>query len=137
MMDDTKMALAELLVRVVAGILFFFQGFDKLFNIKMDEVIGTFMQDAQRRHIPRPLVAFISYLTSIIELVGGLLLILGLFSFYASAALCVDLMLITLAFSMMQPMWDLRHVFPRILLLVLILFLLNYNLYSLDYYFNL
>ena len=137
-MEEHNVAIAEFMIRLITGILFFFQGFDKLFNIKMDEVIATFMRDAERRHIPRPMVAFISYLTSLIELIAGFLLIIGLFTNYALLALSIDLVMITLAFSIMQPMWDLKHVFPRVILLT-ILFIIssNYNKISLDYFLNL
>ena len=133
-MIDLKLALAEALVRIFLGILFFFQGYDKLFVIKINEVVNSFLQDAERRHIPLPLVAFISYLTSIIELLGGLMLIVGFYSNYAEVLLGFDLLLICLAFSMMKAMWDLRHVFPRLLLLV-ILFILppHTHFFSLDF----
>ena len=136
-MDNHNLAIAEFMVRVIAGILFFFQGYDKLFNIKMEEVVNTFMQDAERRHIPRPMIAFISYLTSMVELIGGFLLVLGLFTNMAAAFLCLDLVIISLAFSMMQAMWDLKHVFPRVILLFLLLVLpQNCNIFSLDFILN-
>ncbi len=129
-----KLAMAEFLVRVFLGILFFFQGFDKLFVIKMPEVVNSFMKDAERRHIPQGLVATISYFTSIIELIGGASLILGLFSNYAIIFLGLDLIIIAFAFSMMQAMWDLRHVFPRLLLLVILLVLPPHShFFSLDF----
>ena len=137
MMTDYKLAFAELFVRVFAGILFLFQGYDKLFHIKMPEVINTFMQDAEKRHIPRPVVAFISYLTSLIELLGGLCLILGLFTNIALYAIGIDLLLIGFAFSFMQPMWDMKHVFPRLILILILLILPpQANLFSLDNYIN-
>ena len=133
-MIDMKLAMAEFLVRVFLGILFFFQGFDKLFVIKMPEVVNSFMKDAERRHIPHALVATISYFTSIIELIGGALLILGLYSNYAIIFLGLDLIIIAFAFSMMQAMWDLRHVFPRLLLLVILLVLPPHShFFSLDF----
>jgi uncharacterized membrane protein YphA (DoxX/SURF4 family) len=136
-MTTQNLAIAELMVRVIAGILFFFQGYDKLFNIKMEEVVNTFMKDAERRHIPKPMIAFISYLTSLVELIGGFLLILGLFTNMAATALCLDLIVISLAFSMMQPMWDLKHVFPRLILLFLLLALpQNCHFFSLDFLLN-
>ena len=122
-MVDVKLALAEALIRIVLGLLFFFQGFDKLFVIKMPEVVESFMQDARRRHIPRNMVAFLSYFTSLIECIGGLSLILGFFSDYAMIFLSFDLIIITFSFSLMHAMWDLKHVFPRLLLLVILLLL--------------
>lgn len=130
----TNAYVAELLVRVFAGILFFYQGYDKLFRIKIPGVISAFAADADRYHVPRPLLSLVAYYTSIIEFVGGAMLVLGLFTSYALYALGLDLVLVCLAFSYMTPMWDLKHVFPRlVLLLILLLFPPEYQYYSLDY----
>lgn len=126
--------MAELLVRVFAGVLFFYQGYDKLFRIKMPGVISAFTADADRYHVPRPILSLVAYYTSVAELFGGILLIFGFFTSYALYALGLDLVLVGLAFSYMTPMWDLKHVFPRLLLLVvLLLFPPDYHRYSLDY----
>lgn len=130
----TNAYVAELLVRVFAGILFFYQGYDKLFRIKIPGVISAFAADADRYHVPRPLLSLVAYYTSLIEFVGGAMLVLGLFTSYALYALGLDLVLVCLAFSYMTPMWDLKHVFPRlVLLLILLLFPPEYQYYSLDY----
>lgn len=122
-MTDFKLTFAELILRVFAGILFFFQGYDKLFNIKIEGVVNTFMQDAEKRNIPRGMVVFISYITSIIEMIGGLFLVFGLFTDYSLYAIGIDLLMISFAFSFMNPMWDLKYVFPRLLVIVLLLLL--------------
>ncbi len=136
-MTEYKLYIAETLVRVFAGILFFFQGYDKLFKIKMPGVIDTFMADAYRRNISRSFVSLIAYYTSIVEFVGGILLVLGLLSNYALYALGIDLLLVCFAFSFIEPMWDMKHVFPRFLLIILLLLLpLEQNILSLDYLIN-
>lgn len=136
-MAEYKLYIAETLVRVFAGILFFFQGYDKLFKIKMPGVIDTFMADAYRRNISRPFVSLIAYYTSIVEFVGGVLLIFGLLTNYALYALGIDLLLVCFAFSFIEPMWDMKHVFPRFLLIILLLLLpLEQNILSLDYLIN-
>jgi uncharacterized membrane protein YphA (DoxX/SURF4 family) len=136
-MAEYKLYIAETMVRVFAGILFFFQGYDKLFKIKMPGVIDTFMRDASRRNIGRPFVSLVAYYTSIVEFVGGLLLIFGLLNNYALYALGIDLLLVCFAFSFIEPMWDLKHVFPRFLLIILLLLLpLEQNILSLDYLIN-
>ncbi len=136
-MTEYKLYIAETMVRIFAGILFFFQGYDKLFKIKMPGVIDTFMADAYRRNISRSFVSLIAYYTSIVEFVGGILLVLGLFSNYALYALGIDLLLVCFAFSFIEPMWDMKHVFPRFLLIILLLLLpLEQNILSLDYLIN-
>lgn len=136
-MTEYKLYIAETMVRVFAGILFFFQGYDKLFKIKMPGVIDTFMRDASRRNISRPVVSLIAYYTSIVEFAGGILLVFGLLNNYVLYALGIDLLLVCFAFSFIEPMWDLKHVFPRFLLIILLLLLpLEQNILSLDYLIN-
>lgn len=137
-MTEYKLYIAESMVRIFTGILFFFQGYDKLFKVKMQGVIDTFMADAYRRHISRPMVSLLAYYTSIVEFIGGLLLIFGLFSNYALCALGIDLLFVAFAFSFMEPMWDVKHVFPRFILVILLLLLpLEQNVLSLDHLLNL
>ena len=134
-MSEYKIQFAELFIRCFAGILFFFQGYDKLFKVKMVSVTDTFMRDASRYNVPRFVVSFVAYFTSIIELLGGLLLVLGLFTEVAVLALCLDLLIVAFAFSFLDPMWDLRYMFPRLALLVLLLLLSNQSvLFGLDYF---
>jgi len=115
--------IAEMLVRVFAGILFLYQGYDKLFRIKMPGVINVFTADADRYHIPRPILNLVVYYTSTVEFVGGILLVAGLFTNYALYALGLDLLLVCVAFSYMTPIWDMKHVFPRLFMVVTLLLL--------------
>lgn len=135
---DYKIQAAELLLRIFAGILFFFQGYDKVFRIGLKGVTDTFMADASRYRIPRGLVSLLTWYTSLAELIGGLLLMAGLFTFPALCALGLDLVLVALAFSFIEPMWDMKHVFPRLLLLVALMLLYRGGQnWGLGQYFNL
>lgn len=133
-MNDYKFQIAELLVRTIAGILFLFQGYDKLFRIKMTGVINVFAADADKYRVPRPLLALVAYYTSVVEFIGGILLLLGFFTSYTLYALGLDLILVTFAFSYMTPIWDMKFVLPRLILVVTLLFIPeNYQVFSLDY----
>jgi len=133
-MTEYKLYIAESMLRIFAGVLFFFQGYDKLFKIKMPGVIDAFMRDAERRHIARPLVGAVAYYTSIVEFIGGIFLVFGIFTNYTLFALGIDLILVCFAFSLMEPMWDMKHVFPRFILVILLLILpLENDKLSLDY----
>lgn len=137
-MTDYKLQIAETMLRIFAGIIFFFQGYDKLFKIKIPGVIDAFMKDAYRRHISRSVVAMLAYYTSIVEFVGGALLVVGLFTGYSLIALGTDLILVGFAFSFIEPMWDMKHVFPRFILVIMLMVLpLEHDKFSLDYLFNL
>lgn len=134
-MNDYKLQIAELLIRTFTGILFLFQGYDKLFRIKMPGVIDVFTADADQYHIPRPILTLVAYYTSIVEFVGGFFLLTGFFTTYTLYALGVDLLLVGLAFSYMTPMWDMKHVFPRLVLVVILLLLPeSYHCFSIGHY---
>jgi putative oxidoreductase len=135
-MLDNKFQITELLIRLFTGVLFVFQGYDKIFKIKIPNVINSFMDESQRHHIARPLVVTISYLTSTIEFICGISLILGLFTNYSLYLLGIDLLLVCIAFSLLNPIWDMKHVFPRFILIIILLLIPNeHNKLSLDYIF--
>lgn len=124
--------IAELFVRCFLGILFIFQGYDKLFVVKVKNVVNAFHNDADKKHIPEFLLVFTSYFTSITEFIGGILLVTGLFHQFVPLVLALNLLIVAFAFSFLRPMWDLQHVFPRVVLLTLILLLSNYFYFGLD-----
>lgn len=122
-MTSYNAQIAETLIRSFAGILFMFQGYDKLFRIKIPGVIDVFRADVQRKHIPRPLLNSMAYYTSFVEFYGGFFLLLGFLTNYVLYALGLDLILVGIAFSYMEPMWDMKHVFPRFILVITLLLL--------------
>lgn len=136
-MEEYHLAVAVFIARIFLGTLFFLQGYDKVFKIKPRGVMDAFELPAERKHIAKPLVAFAAYYTSYVELFGGLLLILGLFKYIALYALGLDLIMVAIAFGVVQPVWDMKHVFPRlVLLLALLLFPTQWDVYSLDNLFH-
>lgn len=133
-MENYKLEIAQLLIRLFAGSLFVFQGYDKLFRIKMPGVIDAFIDDAAEFHIPRSLITLMAYYTSIVEFIGGIFLIFGFFTTYTLCAIGLDLVLVTVAFSYLNPMWEMKHVFPRFLLVILLLVIpVENNPASLDF----
>jgi putative oxidoreductase len=135
-MHEYNIQMAVLILRIFTGILFLFQGYDKIFRIKLAGVIETFLFDASRNNIPRPLVVMLAYYTSIVEFAGGILLIPGLLTNYALCALGSDLLGVCLAFSLVEPMWDMKHVFPRLILVAALMLLSVDNKISLDHLMN-
>jgi putative oxidoreductase len=132
-----KMEITEMILRTFTGVIFLFQGYDKLFTVKIRNVVETFLSNAERHHIHRPWVTLIAGFTSVIEFVGGITLILGLFTDYTLYLLGLDLVLAALAFSVVEPVWDMRHVFPRIALVTTLLLMPdNWNLFSIDHFLN-
>ena len=124
--------IAELFIRCFLGILFVFQGYDKIFVVRIKNVVSAFHNETDRKKIPSFLLTFTSYFTSINEFFGGILLILGLFHLIVPILLAVNLLVVAIAFSVLKPIWDLQHVFPRVILLLIILLLSNYYYFGLD-----
>lgn len=121
------------ILRVILGVLFFFQGYDKVFNMKVSGVTAFFRNEWRNRSMPQFILSASAYLTSYIELIAGALLIVGLFKTYAFYLLGLDLILVSAAFSMLKPMWDMQLLFPRLLLLAILLYLpAEWDLLSLD-----
>ena len=133
-----KYEFAELLLRIFCGIVFLFQGYDKLFKLKISGVTESFQVNAQKHHIPSFVLTMVAAFTSFAEFFGGLLLILGLFKLYALAFLGFDLILVAIAFSLLEPVWDMRHVFPRLLMIIALLVMpYEWGRFSLDYFLKL
>jgi len=129
---EINLSIAEVFVRCFLGILFAFQGYEKLFVVRIKNVVNAFHNEADRKHIPEFLLVFTSYFTSITEFAGGILLITGLFHQFVPIVLAINLLVVAFAFSFLRPMWDMQHVFPRVILLILILLLSNYFYFGLD-----
>jgi len=123
-----------LLIRVILGILFFFQGYDKLFKVKIPGVIEFFEEEMKGKNVPRFVLTSSAYFTSYVEFFCGGLVILGLFKTTALYLLGVDLVLVCGAFSMLKPMWDMQLLFPRLILLAASLFFpANWDVISFDH----
>ncbi len=122
------------LLRVVLGILFFFQGYDKVFYVKISGVIDSFRRELGTKKIPDFLLVTSAWFTSFVELVFGGLLILGLFKTLSLYMLGIDLILVVGAFSIITPMWDMQLLFPRLILLAILLYLpTEWDVLSLDF----
>tara|TARA_R110002049_G_scaffold265234_2_gene441355 strand:+ start:8756 stop:9169 length:414 start_codon:yes stop_codon:yes gene_type:complete len=122
------------MLRVILGSLFFFQAYDKVFRIGLSESYLVFQEDSERRNIPIWFLKFSVALSSFIELIAGFMLIIGFFQSYAMTLLGINLIMLTIGFGYLQGLWDMRHVFPRIILLsVLYLIPLENQVWSLDH----
>ena len=126
---------SALLPRLFLGVLFIAQGYDKAFRIKIRGVVDAFQAPAELHHVSRNLLQFSAWFTTTVELIGGLLILVGLFRYFAMYILGVDLLLVSIAFSLVNPIWDLKHIFPRLLLLILLLLMPPaWDVVSLDYW---
>lgn len=124
---------AYLIARLFLGILFLVQGYDKVFRVKVQTVYTTMLPSFNRLNMNPALVKIMAYVTSYLELAGGIMLILGIFTKAALLLLGVDLLIVAIGLGMLTPMWDMQHAFPRLILLLILLILPDYwNIFSLD-----
>lgn len=117
---DIKYCELELLIRLFCACLFIFQGYDKLFRIGFSGVKTTFYRETNSAHVPHFLIDLLVYYSTIVEFFAGIFLLVGLFQNTALILLGIDLVLVGAAFSFLEPMWDMKHVLPRLLLVAML-----------------
>jgi uncharacterized membrane protein YphA (DoxX/SURF4 family) len=135
MMYLTHEAALAFLLRVILGLLFFFQGYDKVFNVKISGVINFFREEMRHKKVPDVILVSSAYFTCLVELICGGLLIIGFFKTWALYLLGLDLILVSAAFSLLKPMWDMQMVYPRLIILSACLYLpAAWDIFSMDHF---
>lgn len=125
--------IAVLIMRLLLGFIFFFQGFGKVFKFGLENVYKNFFLNSYSDLLPDFLLLITAYYTSLIEVIAGLLLIIGLKTNYALYALASVLVIVTIGHGLREPIWDLSHVMYRTALLIPLLLLpRNLDIYSID-----
>lgn len=109
------------IARVFLGFVFFLQGYDKVFRLGVKQVIQTVHEPLAAKGVPRFFSATGAYFTSYIELIFGALLIIGFAKYYCLGLLGFDLIFAAIAFGIVEPVWDMKHIFPRLALLLFLL----------------
>jgi putative oxidoreductase len=126
---------AGLLIRLFTGFLFFRQGYDKVVRIGVMGVFQTVEPTYKAAGVPDFFIRIIVFFTSYVELLGGLLLIVGLLKYTALYLLGFDLLIVAIGMSIVNPVWDMQHVFPRLLLILfMLIFPDSLDIISLDHF---
>ncbi|GGW49680.1 DoxX family membrane protein [Arenibacter certesii] len=133
-MIDLNKTVAVLTVRLILGFIFLMQGFGKVVTWGMEKVFqADFFQGTFEGLLPESIIWITAYYTSYVELIGGLLLVLGLKTNYALYALASVLVIVTFGHGLAEPIWNLSHVLFRTILLVALLLLpRKWDKFSLD-----
>ena len=121
-MDQRNKHIALLTARVLLGLIFFMQGWGKVFTWGVENVYRSVFS-SYTAYLPEFLLKIAAYYTSYVELIAGFLVILGLFRNYALYALASVLVMVTFGHGLSEPIWDLQHVMYRAILLLLLLLL--------------
>jgi uncharacterized membrane protein YphA (DoxX/SURF4 family) len=106
-----------LFIRALLGIIFFMQGYGKVFTFGVHKVYDMFFKDFENTFLPKSIIIATAYFTSYAELIAGLMLIAGFFRKQAMLLLAADLLIVSFGHGLMEPIWDLSHVIPRAVLL--------------------
>lgn len=110
------------ILRALLGIIFMMQGYGKVFTWGIYGVYENGFA-LYTKWLPEWLLWAIAYYTSYVELIGGFLLIIGLFRDYTLYAFGLLLLIVSFGHGLSQPIWDLQHVFFRSVMLITLLVL--------------
>lgn len=133
---DYNTVAAATIARIFLGLLFFFQGYDAIFRVGVGKAAATYEDGFGPKGVPRILTVAAAWFTSSTELICGFLLLLGLFEYAALYLLGLNLLVAATGFGIMSPLWDLKHVFPRLVLLLFLLLLPeSWNTWTFDHLF--
>jgi len=135
---DLNRSIGYSFARVLLGIIFLAQGYGKVFTWGVDQFMKSdFFYKPYKDILPDYLIYATAYYTSYVELISGILLIIGYKTNIALYTLCSVILIVSIGHGMIEPIWDLSHVIYRS---ILIIFLLRYsiegNIISLDYILN-
>ena len=118
---ETREMNLVLLVRVFLGVLFLLQGYDKVFRMGVKAVVENIHTPLAEKGIPNVFSIIGAYFTSYTELICGGMLIIGFVKYYCLYLLGLDLLFVAIAFGIVEPIWDMKHIFPRLALLIFLL----------------
>ena len=135
---NSNRAVALLSIRLVLGLIFFFQGYGKIFSWGVENIYESeLFLGAYKDLLPDFIIHGTAYYTSYIELIGGFILLFGFKTNYVLYALVSVLVIVTFGHGLAEPIWDLSHVMFRLILLVALLLLpREWDRFSLDHLFR-
>jgi len=117
-------SIAVLTIRLILGFIFLMQGIGKVFKWGVENVYNMdFFYGTYKDLLPDFIIHATAYYTSYIELIAGLLVVVGLKRDYALYLLASVLVIVTFGHGLAEPIWNLSHVMYRTILLVTLLIL--------------
>ena len=135
MIESYSIPIAMATVRILLGVLFLFQGYDKIFKVGIDRVRETMQAGLNQSKLPSAFISFTAFVTSWIEFLGGMLLIVGFLKYYTLYLICLNMIILSIGFSIAKPMWENAHIFFRLtLVLLLMLTPPEWDVFNLDHF---
>ena len=112
---------ALLLAREILGILFLFQGYDKIFRIGIGNVADAASTPVTDKLFGKGFFKVLILLSSWVELLAGIMLMLGLQRDTGLLLLSADMLMTAVIFTLIKPMWDMKYYLPRLILLLILM----------------
>lgn len=137
MYEEYLIPFALLTMRLWLGTTLIIQASDKIFNIGIKNISDVLEFKISHFRLSQRFYTFFAGLTSYLEFIGGILLVTGFIKPFAFALLAINMLLVSIAFSLNSPMWDMRHFFPRFLILIILMLTSMHNdWFSIDWLLN-
>jgi uncharacterized membrane protein YphA (DoxX/SURF4 family) len=131
---NTNRAIGVLIMRLILGFIFFYQGAGKLYHIGFENVYSGFFMESYQDVLPEPLIWLTAVFTTYAELICGMFVVIGLFKKWNYIVLGLILVVVTIGHGMLEPIWGLEHVMYRAIFLIALLLLpVTWDRFSLDY----
>jgi len=134
--DTAGIVKATFFARMILGLLFLMAGWHKVFVMGADtHAIQLFVEGYRDSWIPTWLLYGTGFIIPFIELIGGLILMVGIRIKTVLITLGFLLVLVTYGHLLNEPFYDITtHIFPRLALLLFILLIpTRVDRWSLDY----
>jgi uncharacterized membrane protein YphA (DoxX/SURF4 family) len=131
--NENQRAVGMFFLRCLLGLILLMQGWGKVFTWGIQGVYDNVFKEYETTWIPVALLRCTAYVTSYVELLGGLLLLLGLLRQWTYIAIGFVLLIVSYGHGLTSPIWDLQHVFFRAALLIsLFLLPMTWDKWSVD-----
>lgn len=122
MLPTFNQKIAIFTMRVLLGLILLMQGYAKVFKFTIDGVYQNSFSSFETL-LPKFLIIFAAYFTTYVELIGGFLLIIGLFRNWVLYAVGLVLLIVAFGHGLQEGIWDLSHVMYRGMLVFALLLL--------------
>ena len=131
--DKEYKAAGILLIRILLGGLFFYQGFDILFISGIGLIHADIFVSGNKVLLPDQLIRFSIIFIAIAQLSGGFLLTIGLLRNYSLYILGFLILFITFGFGDANTIWNFENtVFQAVLLISLLMLPIEWDKWSVD-----
>lgn len=134
---NNQYIIAMFIARIFLGFLFFLEGYDVIIRVGTQLFTETLQLHDSEKGPPKKITITGVWIISFIQLIGGLLLIIGFVKYYVLYLLGLNLVVASIAYGIIKPMWDMQFAFPRLVILIFLLIAPSqWDVLSVDYFWS-